>query len=42
MKIIYTDGSIPECHNIVICGNTIYADDMYTIIDYEIEKITDE
>lgn len=41
MTIIYTDGGKLECSKIELYGNTIVADDIYQIRDYEIDYITD-
>ena len=39
MTIIYKDGGKLECSNIEICGDMIYADDMYTISIDDVERI---
>lgn len=39
MKIIYTDGSILEAHILVIEGNTINADDLYTVYIEDVLRI---
>jgi hypothetical protein len=39
MKIVYTDGSILECNKIVIEGNVVIADDLYTVFVDDIEEV---
>ena len=39
MKIVYTDGSVLECNKIVIEGDTVIADDLYTIFVDDIEEV---
>jgi hypothetical protein len=39
MKIVYTDGSILECDKIIIEGDRVIADDLYTIFVDDIEEI---
>ena len=41
MKIIYTDGSELETHEIRIEGNTVIASDIYIIDTEEIDHIED-